>query len=309
MKSPHPIPYQGSKRNIAKYILMFFPQRVERLIEPFAGSAAVSIAAAGHGKAINFHLNDLNKPLIDLWREIINHPETIANDYERLWKAQSGQEKEFYYQIREEFNTKPSPGHFLYLLARCVKASVRYNAKGEFNQSPDNRRKGRNPAQMRRDIFAVSKLLQGRTTLSCIDYREVLHQSTEDDLVYLDPPYQGVVSGSTGDPRYIKGVDVDELIQALHELNERRIAYILSYDGRTGDRIYGEQLPDALDLHRIEISAGRSTQATLLGQAAITYESLYLSAALKRKLGSKPLPAILGNIKPHQMKMLMDAPA
>ena len=46
MRIPHPIPYQGSKRGIAEAILAYFPQHVTRLIEPFAGSAAVTLAAA-----------------------------------------------------------------------------------------------------------------------------------------------------------------------------------------------------------------------------------------------------------------------
>jgi len=38
MKIPHPIPYQGSKRNLASQILRFFPDEINRLVEPFAGS-------------------------------------------------------------------------------------------------------------------------------------------------------------------------------------------------------------------------------------------------------------------------------
>ncbi|MGH8281278.1 MAG: DNA adenine methylase, partial [Gammaproteobacteria bacterium] len=45
---PHPFPYQGSKRVIARYILPHFPRDVNRLIEPFCGASAVSIAAAAH---------------------------------------------------------------------------------------------------------------------------------------------------------------------------------------------------------------------------------------------------------------------
>ena len=39
MKLPHPIPYQGSKRNLADQIMRFYPDDFDRLIEPFAGSA------------------------------------------------------------------------------------------------------------------------------------------------------------------------------------------------------------------------------------------------------------------------------
>jgi len=64
MNIPHPIPYQGSKRNLASAILRYFPDDTLRLIEPFAGSAAVSIAAAYTGRAHQFLLNDLNRPLL-----------------------------------------------------------------------------------------------------------------------------------------------------------------------------------------------------------------------------------------------------
>jgi D12 class N6 adenine-specific DNA methyltransferase len=40
---PHPIQYQGSKRNLASNILSFLPHKIERLVEPFAGTAAISI--------------------------------------------------------------------------------------------------------------------------------------------------------------------------------------------------------------------------------------------------------------------------
>ena len=38
-KLPHPIPYQGSKRNLAPDILRYFPEQIDVLYEPFAGSA------------------------------------------------------------------------------------------------------------------------------------------------------------------------------------------------------------------------------------------------------------------------------
>ena len=68
--APHPFPYQGSKRGIAKFILPYFPPGLDRVVEPCCGSAAVSIAAATHGLARRFWINDLNAPLMALWREI-----------------------------------------------------------------------------------------------------------------------------------------------------------------------------------------------------------------------------------------------
>lgn len=294
MKIPHPIPYQGSKRNLAKYILPFFPLEIRTLFEPFSGSAAISIAAAAHGKAPHFHLNDVNQPLIALWNEIINHPKEISAQYQILWTEQQGNARAYYDVVRDNFNKTKRPDYLLYLLARCVKASVRYNANGDFNQSPDNRRLGRNPQQMKDDIFAVSSLLKNKTTLTSADYKQVLKKATSKDFVYMDPPYQGVCA--TGDPRYFSGIDFDEFMQELKNLNSRDVPFILSYDGRTGKKSYGKNLPDELGMYRLEVEAGRSTQATLLGRDEVTIESVYLSHNLVQKLHISPTEVIANHV-------------
>lgn len=282
MKVPHPIPYQGSKRNLASQILAYFPPRIDTLIEPFAGSGAMTLAAAARGLAEHFHLNDLNEPLMELWRMIVEEPQKLAKQYENIWRAQHDGRREYYDRIRDEFNRSRKPHHFLYLLARCVKASVRYNANGEFNQSPDNRRMGALPETMREQILGASFLLKGKTEFSAEDYRTAMARAAADDLIYLDPPYQGVCGER--DPRYLKGVLFDEFVEALEVLNARDISYIVSYDGRTGDKVHGRPLPRDLRLRHIELDAGRSSQETLLGRETVTYESLYLSPALTERL-------------------------
>lgn len=52
-KTPHIVQYQGSKRILAPQILRYFPLRFERLIEPFAGMAAITIAVAHQGRSQN----------------------------------------------------------------------------------------------------------------------------------------------------------------------------------------------------------------------------------------------------------------
>jgi DNA adenine methylase len=283
MSVPHPIPYQGSKRGLAQRILAFVPEDIERLIEPFAGSAAVALAALHYGKAKDVVLGDINGALISLWNEIINNPKSIADAYARLWNAQQGQERAFYNYVRTRFNQTQRPDYFLYLLARCVKAAVRYNSNGEFNQSPDNRRKGAHPNTMYRHIVEASLLFRGRVGLQHADYSHVLAAVTPSDIVYLDPPYQGVCRKR--DPRYREKVSFDNFVEALRGLNSANISFLVSYDGRTDSKTYGEPLPAFLQLTRIELNAGRSTQATLLGRKANTFESLYLSAALVDQLG------------------------
>ena len=286
---PHPIPYQGSKRGLAERIIARLPIDTARLIEPFAGSAAVTLAASRQRRVSRFLLNDANQPLMNLWSAIIEQPEDAALAYQQLWEEQAGQEREFYDEVRRQFNQSQQPEHLLYLLARCVKAAVRYNARGEFNQSPDNRRRGMQPATMRMNILGASLLLRGKAEVRAGDYRIALDEAQPDDVVYMDPPYQGVCGNR--DPRYVNGFSHSEFVESLHELNRRQISFLVSYDGRTGENRYGELLPDALKLTRIELHAGKSSQATLLGRDEETYESLYLSSALLRRLEGENRPA------------------
>jgi len=257
MKIPHPIPYQGSKRNLAQKILSFFPANTMTLFEPFAGSAAISIAAAFRKRSKHFHLNDINAPLIALWDSIINRPEQISEQYAKLWHAQIGHEREFYDQIREKFNRTSRPDFMLYLLARCVKAAIRYNFNGEFNQSPDNRRLGRHPAMMKNDIHAISVIFKRKCTLTSMDYKQVLKLATKDDLLYMDPPYQGTFA--SGGFRYYDDIELEDFIDSLKTLGAKNIPFILSYEGRTGNKTFGEFLPSRLKLARIEVAAGRSS--------------------------------------------------
>ena len=278
---PHPIQYQGSKRNLASVILRYVPKDVDCLIEPFAGSAAISIAVAARQLAKTYLINDLNKPLAELLRLIIEFPVDTALFYENVWNEQHGDSIEHYYRVREDFNRTQDPRLFLYLLARCVKGSVRYNSDGMFNQSPDKRRHGTQPKTMRTNIFGVSALLNGKTEFSSLDYRAVLAKARTTDLVYMDPPYQGVCGDR--DSRYYSGIYHSDFVAALEELNSREISYIVSYDGRRGEKTFGELLPAPLKLTRVELDAGRSSQATLLGRDEVTYESLYLSHALRSR--------------------------
>ncbi len=281
-KIPHPFPYQGSKRKIACHILPFLPNDTEALVEPFCGSAAISIAAAAYGLADKFVLNDIDTALMELWAWILSRPQQLAQAYERLWYDQQPNRKEYFREIRAQFNVTPEPHLFLYLLARIVKGSVRYSSDGNFNQSPDNRRSGMRPTTMMQQLTAVSELLSGRTALSDADFREIADRTHNKDVLYMDPPYQG--TSFTRDHRYYHGLGYDELVEALSWMNDRQLSFILSYDGRTGEKRFGHRLPESLCLTHLNVSAGRSSQATLMGYDHETVESLYLSPALSRRL-------------------------
>lgn len=280
-KAPHVIPYQGSKRKLAEDILSYMDFEIDTLYEPFVGSGAITLAAAANQKAKKFVVSDKLEPLAELWRLIVDDPERLIQEYSKLWNEQLSDPASYYKKVRDDFNQTKSPSDLLYLVARCVKNAVRFNGSGEFNQGPDNRRLGLKPDKLKREAALMSNLLKDRIKIVGGDFRDAIAMATSNDLVYMDPPWQGT-SGKR-DSRYAYLLNLDELIEELDSLNKRNVPYMLSFDGTCGDRTYGTELPDYLQLKKVGLHAGRSSQATLLGRDDVTIESLYLSPALLAK--------------------------
>lgn len=280
--TPHIVQYQGSKRNLAPQILRYFPQKFNRLIEPFAGMAAITIAVSKQRRAEQYVLNDLNEPLINILREAINNPQKLIEEYTNVWSEQitfEGGSVEHFYKIREDFNDgNKSAANMLYLLARCVKGSVRYSSNGMFNQSPDKRRMGTNPKNLAPNVYMISSFLKGKTEFSSVDYREVTKMAKRGDIVYMDPPYQGVCT--TRDSRYFSGICFDDFVECVDDLNSRGIDFVISYDGTCGEKQYGVDLPKELKLKKVMLNAGLSSQSLLLGRKEKTIEALYISPNL-----------------------------
>ena len=280
---PHPIPYQGSKRKLAASILeLMGEKKIHTLYEPFSGSAAVTLAAAKMGKANTYYISDSLVPLAGIWKLIIKKPNQLIERYSEIWNENAREELEYYNDIRDKFNTDGDPAKLLYLLARCVKNAVRFNAEGMFNQSQDKRRLGTHPSKMSKSILHASQILHGSTVVSAGDYSDILDSATSCDLIYMDPPYQGTSTGK--DSRYHQNLDRASFYDYLEFLNSKNIPFLLSFDGRCGDKVYGDPLPKELKLGLVELEAGRSSQATLSGRDDITIESLYLSPAMRKRI-------------------------
>lgn len=276
VRLPHPIPYQGSKRRLAPRILdLLGGRRFATLHEPFAGSAALSLAAAARGDvAQRFVLGDALKPLAALWSAVLDDAGAVADAYEQRWLAQDADPAAHFLEVRAAFNAAGDPSDLLFLLARCVKSAPRFNAAGAFNQSPDHRRRGTRPATMRAHLHGAAALLGGRTAVHARDFEQALADAGPDDLVYLDPPWEGTSTGP--DRRYLEGLQRDRLVTALEALDARGVPFLLSYDGRHGTKRYGSWLPAGVAAERVELAAGRSSQATLHGRSVLTVESLYV---------------------------------
>ncbi len=278
LKLPHPVPYQGSKRNLAPLIAPYIPTDIHRWYEPFAGSSAMTIWAASHGLARHYVISDALIPITELWLAIIEAPDDTARRYRTVWQGQEKAQWDYFNKVRARYNEQSDPVDLLYLICRCVKNAVRFSKRGNFTQSHDKRRLGMQPDKMEAAIRKTSYLLKGKTEVRRGDWLETTIDARPSDFLYMDPPYLGTTIGR--DKRYAEQLELERLTGGLEGLRARHIRFALSYDGMTGDKVYGAPLPDHLGLTRLLLHAGKSSQATLAGRSQETVESLYLSPGL-----------------------------
>ena len=240
----------------------------------------MSLYAAYHNLSDHFVIGDTLEPIIELWEMIIERPQDASKQYRSTWIDNLESSLPYYNEIRARYNRHRDPIDLLYLICRCVKNAIRFNKDGNFTQSVDKRRLGMSPDKMEIAIFNASKLLKGKTTLRKGDWLNTIDDAKPYDFVYMDPPYLGTTIGR--DKRYHQQLELEDLVNGLSTLNDKNIRFVLSYDGMTGEKTYGPPLPQSLNMSRVLLHAGRSSQATLQGRNSLTFESLYLSNNLGR---------------------------
>ncbi len=238
----------------------------------------MTLWAAEAGIARRYVIADVLEPIGRLWDAIIGAPVATAARYRTIWQGQRDGDPDYFNEVRARYNTSADPVDLLYLICRCVKNAVRFNARGEFTQSVDRRRLGMHPDRMAVAVDGASHLLRGRTEVRIGDWLTTTADAGRRDFVYLDPPYLGTTVGR--DRRYVRQLERDDLINGLRGLMARGVRFALSYDGMTGAKVYGPPLPAELGLTRLLLDAGTSSQATLSGRTEKTIESLYLSPGL-----------------------------
>jgi DNA adenine methylase len=262
---PSIIKWTGSKRKQAGTILKHIPNH-ERYVEPFLGGGAVLFFHTTNALA-----TDIYQPLIDFWRLVQLTPQDLIKNYQKQWSNLQKDLPDYYYIVRERFNKSKDPNDLNFLLRTCVNGIVRFNDKGEFNNSFHLSRKGMTPELFQKNVLAWSNKLKN-VQFECCDYEVTLSKCKKDDFIYMDPPYVGSKN------RYINDLDLQRLLANLDYLNKKSIKWALSFDGSRGSTDLSFDLPKDLYKRQILISNGHSAVHRVLnGPLEEVHESLYLN--------------------------------
>ncbi len=176
--------WAGGKYRVLPHIVPYLPTTSRRLIEPFVGSAVVTL----NTQYDHYLLADINPDLINLYRHVLQQQNDFIRYARGFFKPQHNDSERFY-ALRERFNHEKNPrakaALFLYLNRHGYNGLCRYNASGEFNV-PFGR--------YRAPYFPETELLafaakHDRIELVCADFRDVFKKAKKSDVIYCDPPY------------------------------------------------------------------------------------------------------------------------
>lgn len=203
--------WAGGKKQLIPEIEKRLPEEVlesdeiKYYFEPLIGAGAIFFYLMSNYHIKKAYISDINKELILTYNTIKKNPEELINQLKVLEsefiKLDTKKRKEYYLNIRKEFNTQLKTYNFnkysdetitrasytIFMNKTGFNGLFRLNKKGEFNV-PVGRYK--NPTICdEENILNVHEILK-EVQIENKSYLESEKLITKDSLVYLDPPYR-----------------------------------------------------------------------------------------------------------------------
>lgn len=175
--------YVGGKSRLLPQLLPHIPAG-QRFIEPFMGSCAVSLAVANQFDMLL--LSDICRPVVLCHESVCQHSAKVQQYLQRLYEHHSD---DFYYRVRENFNTRPDDwrkaAQLIYLNRHGFNGLTRFNRSGQYNVPVGKYKSVYFPED---ELRAFAKQLKNATFTHCA-FEVALSKAGRGDVVYCDPPY------------------------------------------------------------------------------------------------------------------------
>jgi len=178
-----PVPFlrwAGGKRWFVANYAHLVPQCPGRYIEPFLGSGAVYFHV-GPKVAL---LGDCNEELIETYVAVKEDWPSVVALLNRHVKSHS---KPYYYRVRSRVprDRAKRAARFIYLNRACWNGLHRVNARGQFNVPIGSR----HVQLFDPESFRLLSSALSTATLCCCDFKQLIDQAGQDDVLFVDPPY------------------------------------------------------------------------------------------------------------------------
>ncbi len=256
-----PLFYVGDKYKLMKQLVNHFPIEIINFYEPFMGGGTVFLNIS----AKKYFLNDFDKHLIKIHNFLIESsknsekffkdtekiiqkyglsrsykediiPDSLKKEWKKTYFARFN--KDGYEKLRTcvNSNTDNDPLILYMLLIYGFNRMLRFNGGGKFNLPVGNVDFNKNVVRALNGYFDFVK--NKATTITSVDFREFISKQkyTEDDFVYLDPPY--LITASEYNKFWDEKSESD-LLDLADELDGKGIKFALSnvthYNGNKND--------------------------------------------------------------------------
>ena len=210
MKAKPFVKWVGGKTQLIDQLEALLPADFDQwenvtYIEPFVGGGAMLFyMLQTHSNIKSAVINDINPDLTTCYKVVKESPSELVQSLKKIQKEYYALEseearKQFYLQMRDEFNTKAlddirNTTLFFFLNRTCFNGLYRVNKAGLFNVPFG---KYETPTICDANtIYADSELLQNVEILTG-DYQQTLVHAKGNTLFYFDPPYRALNSTSS----------------------------------------------------------------------------------------------------------------
>jgi len=246
------VKWAGGKKQLIEQFKPFFPEKIERYIEPFVGGGAVLFHILKNYKPKEVFIFDINEELLNTYEVMRDDVENLIKELKKLKTLHN---KEHYYEIRAENPKLLSPltraSRFIYLNKTCFNGLYRVNSKGGFNVPIGSYK---NPLICpEEDLREISKLLKNVQIIHG-SFEKCLEYAKKGDFVYFDPPYYPLKKESFTTYTKDKFLDKEqrELKDVFEKLDKRGCKVMLSNsDTKFIQDLYKEYKPKIVKANRM----------------------------------------------------------
>ncbi len=244
-----PLFYTGDKYKLIPELKEYFPNKIDKFVEPFVGGGSVFLNV----EANEFYENDIDKNIISIHKYLssfansedllnilfskINEyefscsykgktvPDELRKKYVKTYFAKYNNES--YKQLKEKYNKSDHTdiADLYLLLIYGFNRMLRFNQKGEFNIPVGNVDFNQNVFDSLTDYIKLAN--KKNPHWSNTDYKDFLSNInlTKSDFIYLDPPY--LITSSEYNKRWNQNDDI-ELCNLLDTFDKKNIRFAMS---------------------------------------------------------------------------------
>lgn len=184
-----PFNYSGSKFKLLDQILPLFDYSKDYFIDLFCGGGSIYTNVLDKYKKIL--INDVISDLIEVHKILSNNPQPFIESVKEQSKTKENQE--LYVELRNSYNKEKSPDKLFALMLSCTNNMLRFNSKGDFNQTWGKRGWNISTEKKVNDFVEHISKYSNKIHYSSKNFYDIIPKKPS--MIYCDPPYTNTEAG------------------------------------------------------------------------------------------------------------------